>query len=251
MWKMCKKIVEDELNGVDDNPLTVKTKDESYIYHGAHFHGQYIGYAMDWLKIPLIQLAQLSDRRTARLIDANYNDGLTDLLASSSSGLSCAFEGLQYSSTSVVAEMKTMSAPASIQSIPSNLNNQDIVSMGMIAARQTWETTKNALIVVSVEIRTALQAIELRVREQNNLPFNYDFEHAPERKKELFEKLMGKRLYKVYKEFMSQLDLTFVQKDRYLADELNNLQAYIFARMFPKDSEGIQVILNQMTKEEY
>ena len=215
--RIAKNITENELNGVDDNPLTVFPKDkDAYIYHGAHFHGQYIGYAMDSLKIPLIQLAQLSDRRTARLIDANYNDGLTDLLAPKQEGLSCGFEGLQYTSTSIVAEMKSLASPASIQSIPSNLNNQDLVSMGMISARQAFDLAQNSLTVVCVELRTALQALTMRMKIQ----FSKELAEVSQNP----QILLGSALARAYKFFVLSHGMSYVKKDRYLGSELISIK---------------------------
>lgn len=251
IYALVKSFVEDELNGIDDNPITI-TKSaykgdsldlgkESYIYHGAHFHGQYIAYAMDWLKIPIIQMAQLSDRRIARLIDSKYNEGLTDLLAADQAGLSCAFEGLQYTSTSVVAEMKALSIPCSIQSIPSNLNNQDLVSIGMVGARQTWDILSNAVTVTAVELRTALQALELRLRQELNLPSIkgslYDIDD------DVLELYMGKRLLTVYKFLVEDLSCIFVRDDRHLANDMKNLRSMIIGSMFAPENNPILEML--------
>lgn len=215
--EFVEKTVLTELNGANDNPLVIENGDDHYIYHGAHFHGQYVAFAMDYLNIALTQLAQLSDRRTARLIDANYNDGLTDLLAPKQEGFTCGFEGLQYSSTSVVAEMKSNATPSSIQSIPSNLNNQDLVSMGMLSARKTLKQAKDALTVVAVELRIALQAVEMRIKQVEN---NLDMHDPVPPTKWVLEKNLGTNLTNIFYKYQQD----YLLEDRHLRPELQNIK---------------------------
>jgi histidine ammonia-lyase len=70
--------------------------------------------------------------------------------------------GLQYCASSTIADDAVLAHPASIASVPTNANNQDVVSMGMIAARQAAQVIDNAERMVAIELLCAAQAVELR-----------------------------------------------------------------------------------------
>ncbi|MEO6702172.1 MAG: tyrosine 2,3-aminomutase, partial [Jatrophihabitantaceae bacterium] len=113
-----------ELNSANDNPLFFEGKE---IFHGANFHGQPIAFVMDFVTIALTQLGVLSERRTNRVLNRHLSYGLPEFLVAGDPGLNSGFAGAQYPATALVAENRTIS-PASTQSIPSNGDNQDIVS---------------------------------------------------------------------------------------------------------------------------
>ena len=153
-------VVETEINSVTDNPLFLA--DEERVVHGGNFHGQPVALALDQLKIALVELGVQSERRLARLLDAKLNAGLPPFLIVDGAGLRSGFMGLQYCATSMAADNAVLAAPASVHSLPTNANNQDVVSMGMVAARQGRRVLENVARMVAIELACAAQAIDLR-----------------------------------------------------------------------------------------
>lgn len=149
-----------EMNSANDNPLFFTELDKSY--QGANFHGQTVALPLDVLSISLTEIAVLSERRLNKLLDSARSRGLTPFLAGPKFGLRCGFEGAQYIPTSLVAECRTLCTPVSIQSIPSNGENQDVVSMGLVAARKAREIKDRIEYVLAVELLVACQGVEER-----------------------------------------------------------------------------------------
>ncbi|WDZ83507.1 tyrosine 2,3-aminomutase [Micromonospora cathayae] len=149
-----------ELNSANDNPLFF---DGQEIFHGANFHGQPIAFVMDFVTIAMTQLGVLSERRTNRLLNRYLSDGLPEFLVMGDPGLNSGFAGAQYPATALVAENRTI-APASTQSVPSNGDNQDVVSMGLIAARNARRVLRNNDIILAVEYLAAAQAVDISGR---------------------------------------------------------------------------------------
>lgn len=152
------KVLKIEINSANDNPLFF---DNEEVFHGGNFHGQPVAFAMDHLSIGLVQLGVISERRTNRLLNRYLSNGLPEFLVSTSPGLSCGFAGAQYPATALVAENRTICTPASIQSVPSNGDNQDVVSMGLIAARNSKRILNNNYYILAIELMSALQAIDI------------------------------------------------------------------------------------------
>ncbi|GAA0547269.1 tyrosine 2,3-aminomutase [Actinomadura livida] len=152
--------LEIELNSANDNPLFFEGKE---IFHGANFHGQPVAFVMDYTAIALTQLGVLSERRTNRLLNRYLSGGLPEFLVAGDTGLNSGFAGAQYPATALVAENRTI-GPASIQSVPSNGDNQDVVSMGLIAARNARRVLANNQVILAVELLAAVQAVDLSGR---------------------------------------------------------------------------------------
>ncbi|WP_062350286.1 histidine ammonia-lyase [Bacillus kwashiorkori] len=147
-----------EMNAVTDNPLIFP--ETGQIISGGNFHGQPIALAMDFLKIAVAELANISERRIERLVNPQLND-LPPFL-SPEPGLQSGAMILQYVAASLVSENKTLAHPASVDSIPSSANQEDHVSMGTIAARHAYEIIQNVRRVLAIECICALQAVEYR-----------------------------------------------------------------------------------------
>jgi tyrosine ammonia-lyase len=153
------RIVEIELNSATDNPLIFATDDA--ILHGGNFFGQHVGTASDALALGLINVAVHSERRIARLTDPQQNLGLPAFLHAPPSGLNSGFMGAQVTASALVAEMRSLATPASIQSIPTNANNQDVVPMGTIAARKASRLLDLLWLLLAIEALILAQAVEL------------------------------------------------------------------------------------------
>ncbi|MCI0491097.1 MAG: tyrosine 2,3-aminomutase [Blastocatellia bacterium] len=162
------KVVEEELNSCNDNPLFFETPEETF--HGGNFHGQYVAMSCDILNIALTEVGVLAERQLNRLLDPHLNGDLPPFLASGDFGLFCGFEGAQYLATSIASENLDIAAPASIKSIPSNGSNQDVVSMGLIAARKSLQLCDNVTTILAVLIAACHQASHFIGQEKfNNL----------------------------------------------------------------------------------
>ncbi|TFG15547.1 histidine ammonia-lyase [Candidatus Thorarchaeota archaeon] len=155
--RYVRSILETELNSVTDNPLVFP--DERDVVSGGNFHGQPIALAMDFLGIALSEIANISERRTNRLVNANLS-GLPPFLAAES-GLQSGMMLAQYTAAALVSENKILSHPASVDSIPTSADQEDHVSMGTIAARKAREILENVRNVIAIEYLCAAEGIDL------------------------------------------------------------------------------------------
>ncbi len=150
-----------ELNSVTDNPLIFS--DPAAAISGGNFHGEPIAIAMDVLGIAIAELADISERRTAKLMDASTSEGLPMFLTGAEhAGLHSGLMMLQYTAAALVSENKVLAHPASVDSIPTSANQEDHVSMGTIAARKAFSILGNVENVISIELFSAAQAIDVR-----------------------------------------------------------------------------------------
>ena len=141
-----------------DNPVLL---DDGRIESNGNFHGAPIGYALDFLAIPLADLASISERRTDRLLDKSRSHGLPAFLAHDpgvDSGLMIA----QYTQAGIVSELKRIAAPASADSIPSSAMQEDHVSMGWSAGRKLLRAVDGLTRVLAIEVMAAARALDLR-----------------------------------------------------------------------------------------
>lgn len=157
--RYCKMILENEMNAVTDNPMVFREEDQ--VISAGNFHGQPVALAMDFLGIAVSELANISERRLERLVNASLSNGLPPFLVKKP-GINSGFMIVQYSAASLVSENKVLAHPASVDSIPSSANQEDHVSMGTIAARKALEIVNNTKDVLTMELFTALQAIDFR-----------------------------------------------------------------------------------------
>lgn len=153
-----KEKLEIEMNAATDNPLIFD--DGKKVLSGGNFHGQPIAFAMDFLKIAISELANISERRIERLVNPQLND-LPPFL-SPEPGLQSGAMIMQYVAASLVSENKTLAHPASVDSIPSSANQEDHVSMGTIASRHAYQIITNARRVLAIEAICGTQAAEIR-----------------------------------------------------------------------------------------
>lgn len=154
------RTLETEANSSNDNPIIIPERKK--IIHGGNFHGQSISFAMDSLCIAISTLCNLSERRTNKLLDKSLNEGLPEHLIPGEIGLTMGFMGAQYLATSSTAENRGLAAPMSVNTISCNASNQDVVSMGTVAARKAFRLVSNAKHIVTLEILADLQALSFR-----------------------------------------------------------------------------------------
>jgi histidine ammonia-lyase len=149
-----------EANSVNDNPVVIPEKEK--VIHGGNFHGQSIAFAMDSLCMAVAEMSTLSERRINKLLDKHLNEGLPELLIAGTVGLTMGFMGAQYVATSTTAENRHLANPVGTLSISCNASNQDVVSMGTVAARKAFKAVSNAKHIMTVEVLADLQALSFR-----------------------------------------------------------------------------------------
>ena len=151
------KVLLVEMNAATDNPMIFA--EDGSIISGGNFHGAPVALAADLLAIALTDLASVSERRTARLVDGHLS-GLPDFLVREG-GLNSGFMMAQVTQAALVSECKTLAHPASVDSIPTSAGQEDHVSMGFWAARKSLLVARNAARVMAVEALAALQGLHL------------------------------------------------------------------------------------------
>lgn len=147
-------IVTTEINSVTDNPIFIN----NCVISNGNFHGQPIALVMDYLKIALSEMGNISERRINRMLDCNLSHLPAFLTTNlqTSPGLMI----VQYSAAALVSEDKVLAHPASVDSIPLSANQEDHVSMGTIAARQAKEILINVQNVIAMELFVSINGIE-------------------------------------------------------------------------------------------
>ncbi|MEX2483132.1 MAG: aromatic amino acid ammonia-lyase [Brumimicrobium sp.] len=151
------KVLEDELNSANDNPIIDSEREQ--VYHGGNFHGDYISLEMDKLKLVVTKLTMLAERQLNFLLNSKINGILPPFVNRGVLGLNYGVQGAQFTATSTTAESQMLSNSMYVHSIPCNNDNQDIVSMGTNAAQITDKVIENAFEVISIELITIVQAI--------------------------------------------------------------------------------------------
>jgi phenylalanine ammonia-lyase len=158
------QVVTRELNASTDNPLVFP--DTEMVIHCGNFYGQQISMVSDYQRLGLIKMALLADRQLERLVNWRYSRGLPPLLAGATPGLNSGFAGAQLLATSLAAEARLLGVAASIQTIPTNANNQDVVSMGCIAAKMTRTAVTLTWKLCAIQALALAQAADLRGRDK-------------------------------------------------------------------------------------
>lgn len=154
----AKKILIEEVNSANDNPIIdVESKN---VYHGGNFHGDYVAFEMDKLRIGITKLSMLMERQLNYLLNPSLNEMLPAFVNLGKLGLNFGMQGAQFTATSTTAENQTLATPIYTHSIPNNKDNQDIVSMGTNASWLTKKVIDNSFEVLSIQLLTLIQAIE-------------------------------------------------------------------------------------------
>src|SRR5438132_762931 len=151
----AERLVTTELNAATDNPLVF----DDVVLSGGNFHGQPIALALDVIGIALATLAGLAERRIERIVNPDLSSGLPPFLARDP-GVESGFMTPQIAAAALVAECRVLATPASVQSVPTEGNQEDIVPMGMTAAWKAERILGNAAHVVAVELLAGAQGLE-------------------------------------------------------------------------------------------
>jgi histidine ammonia-lyase len=153
-------VVAIELNSATDNPLVFVGKDGSgEIISGGNFHGQPLAMAADQIAVALATLGGISERRIEHL--TNPHTSLLPAFLTREAGLNSGFMIAQVASAALASELKALSSPHSVDSIPTSADQEDYVSMGMAAARRLAPMLDNLRHIVAIELLAACQGIDL------------------------------------------------------------------------------------------
>jgi len=154
-----RRILEIEANSATDNPLVFP--EAGVVVSGGNFHAQIVSQALDLLVIAVADLAAISERRVERLLNPDLSMGLPAFLASRP-GLESGFMIAQVTAVDLLAEMRILSHPASVDSVTTSANQEDHVSMGLAAARKASRAVDCLEMVLAIELMCAAQGIEYR-----------------------------------------------------------------------------------------
>ena len=195
-WLHLKELTEIELNSVTDNPIIFSSDDT---ISGGNFHGQPLALPLDYACFAASEIGNISDRRCYLLLEGKW--GLPMLLMKNV-GLNSGFMIPQYTTAALVTENKTMCFPASADSIPTSLGQEDHVSMGSISGRKLNKIIDNLEHILAIELLSACQAIEFRqpLKSSAVLEFAHDY----------VRKFVG-----------------FAEEDRIFADDINQVTGII------------------------
>lgn len=155
-WQHLKTLTEIEAASVTDNPIVFGENDT---VSGGNFHGQPLALPLDYCCFAAAEIGNISDRRCYLLLEGKW--GLPVLLMKNV-GLNSGFMIPQYTTAALVTENKTLCFPASADSIPTSLGQEDHVSMGSISGRKLSRVLDNLECILSIELLSACQAIEFR-----------------------------------------------------------------------------------------
>jgi histidine ammonia-lyase len=156
------RVVGVELNSATDNPLIFSDSEdeEQSVISGGNFHGEPLALTLDYAKMAVAELASISERRIARLVDSRLSD-LPAVLADHP-GLQSGLMITQYTAAALVNELQTLAHPASVDSIPTGANQEDHVSMGATSALQMLEVLDRVQTVLAIEALCAAQGLDFR-----------------------------------------------------------------------------------------
>ena len=198
-------VLEREANAVSDNPLVFPEENE--ILSGGNFHAEPVAMAADVIAIALAEIGSLAERRIALLTDPAMS-ALPAFLVPEP-GLNSGFMLPQVTAAALVSENKGLAHPASVDSLPTSANQEDHVSMATYAARRLTEMSRNAAVVVAIELMAAAQGVDLRKPLQTS-----------------------PKLLSAMKEIRARS--AFLDRDRYIADEIEAVTQLVLSGWFRK-----------------
>lgn len=156
-WLHLKEAVEIEINSVTDNPVVFS---RDLTISGGNFHGQPLALPLDYACLAAAELGNISDRRAYLSLEGKSDR--TPRLLMENTGVNSGFMIVQYTGAAIVSENKGLCFPASADSIPTSLGQEDHVSMGSIGGRKALRVCRNVVKVLGVEMLCAAQAIDFK-----------------------------------------------------------------------------------------
>ncbi len=177
--EFSKKVLFDEINSVNDNPVVCHKT--GFVYHGGNFHGDYISFEMDKMKTAVTKMTMLCERQLNYLMNPKLNEKLPPFVNLGKIGLNYGMQAVQFTAVSTTAENQSLCFPNYIHSISSNNDNQDIVSMGTNSANIARKVIDNCFEVAAIELIALSQAlVYLDCKEKMSLKTRALFEKLKE-----------------------------------------------------------------------
>lgn len=152
------RVLFEEFEAVDDNPII--DPETECVYHGGNFHGDYVSFEMDKLKIAITKMTMLTERQINYLFHDKINGILPPFVNMGKLGLNYGLQAAQFTATSTTAECQMLSNPMYVHSIPNNNDNQDIVSMGTNSAMIAQRVIENSFQVMAIQMMALVQAVD-------------------------------------------------------------------------------------------
>lgn len=152
--------VEIELHSISDNPSFFV--ESGSVVHGGNFNAQHLSFVADQIAIQVVYLCIYAEKRISTLCNPKSNFGLSPFLRRGEAALNSGFMGAQVSATSLLAELKSLQSPLSLQSMATNNNNQDMVSMATLGAWRAYQMSELAQNIISIELMLNLEALKQR-----------------------------------------------------------------------------------------
>lgn len=152
------RVLVNEVNSATDNPIV--DVENKTVYHGGNFHGDYVSFEMDKLKIALTKMTMLMERQMNYLFHDRINGILPPFVNMGVLGLNYGLQASQFTATSTTAECQTLSNPMYVHSIPNNNDNQDVVSMGTNSALLAKRVVNNSYQVMAIHFMAIVQAVD-------------------------------------------------------------------------------------------
>ncbi len=164
-------VIDIELNTVNDNPIIfVDEAGTIDVISAGNFHGEPVALAMDYAALGLTELGNMSERRCARLVDADSNGGVLPMFLTEQGGLQSGLMMAHYSAAALASENKVLAHPSSADTIPTSANVEDHVSMGAAAVRHAGQILEHVETIVGIELLLAAQGIDFRCRAMGLTP---------------------------------------------------------------------------------
>ena len=152
------RVLRVEINAATDNPLVFP---DGAVISGGNFHGEPLALALDYATLAVAELASISERRSARLVDPHLSAGLPAFLTERP-GMESGLMIAHYTAAALVNELQSLAHPASVDTIPTSANQEDHVSMGGTAALQLAAAVDRAEHVLAIEALCAAQGLDFR-----------------------------------------------------------------------------------------
>ncbi len=194
------KVLLTEANAATDNPLVFPH--EGDVLSGGNFHAEPVAFVADFLGITITDMANMSERRIAMLIDPALSRLPAFLVPDS--GVNSGFMIAHVTAAALASENKTLAHPASVDTIPTSANQEDHVSMATFAARKLTDLAENVATIIGIEIMAACQSID----------FHDDIKTSD-------------KLYAVYQQVREQVP--FLNKDRLLSPDIQHMQQLVLS----------------------
>ena len=154
----AENVLVNEINSANDNPVIDMINQN--VYHGGNFHGDYVAFEMDKMRIAITKVSMLAERQLNYLMNHKLNNIVPPFANLGRLGLNFGMQGVQFTAVSTTAENQTLSTPMYIHSIPNNNDNQDIVSMGANSAWLTKKVIDNTYEVLTIHFMSLCQAVD-------------------------------------------------------------------------------------------